>query len=176
MTNEISIALCAEREIEDAHVGLRELDKKLKRPGCRLKYEKSVQDAAAIEQARASRSVSATVTTTTIVAHKQQQRGCPGPNTAYVRIEEHRYCVTGVTVDDTVRDDAYFDRCWPVMTNDTVMTNAELLTAIQTARRRESPPRAAGSRRLRTRLLEIQRVHRRVRVPRLHRCPRARPP
>ena len=121
------------RAIEDARVALRELDEKLKGPRCRLKDEKLVKAAAeaAIEQARASRWVSATVTTTTIVAHKQQQRGRPGPNTAYVRIEEQRYCVTGVTADDIVRDDAYFDGCWPMMTNDTAMTHAELLAAMK---------------------------------------------
>jgi transposase len=130
---EVFDAEARRRAIEDARVGLRELDEKLKGPRCRLKDEKSVKAAAeaAIEQARASRWVSATVTTTTIVAHKQQQRGRPGPNTAYVRIELQRYCVSGVIADDIVRDDACFDGCWPMMTNDTEMTHAELLAAMK---------------------------------------------
>src|SRR5665811_808288 len=77
--------------------------------------------------ARASRWVSATATTTTIVRHKQQRRGRPGPNTAYVRIEQQRHSVAAVIADDIVRDDAHFDGCWPLVTNDTQMTEADLL-------------------------------------------------
>ncbi|MDA8354917.1 MAG: IS1634 family transposase [Actinomycetota bacterium] len=130
---EVFDAEARRRAIEDARVALRELDEKLKAPRCRLKHETSVKAAAeaVIEQARASRWVSATVTTKTIVHHKQQRRGRPGPNTAYVRIEEQHYSVAAVIADDIVRDDACFDGCWPMMTNDTVMTHAELLAAMK---------------------------------------------
>jgi len=39
--------------------------------------------------------------------------------------------VSAVTAEDIVRDDAYFDGCWPMMTNDTEMTQAELLAAMK---------------------------------------------
>ncbi len=130
---EVFDAEARRRAIEDGRVALRELDEKLSGPRCRLKDETSVKAAAeaVIEQARASRWVSATVTTTTIVHHKQQKRGRPGPNTAYVRMEEQRYCVSAVIADDVVRDDACFDGCWPMATNDTEMTHAELLAAMK---------------------------------------------
>ena len=130
---EIFDAEARRRAIEEGGSALRALDEKLKGPRCRLKDKKSVKAAAeaVIEQARASRWVSTTVTTTTVVHHKQQQRGRPGPNTAYVRIEEQRYSVAAVIADDVVRDDACFDGCWPMMTNDTVMTHAELLAAMK---------------------------------------------
>lgn len=130
---EVFDAEARRRAIEDGRVALRELDEKLSGPRCRLKDETSVKAAAeaVIEQARASRWVSATVTTSTIVHHKQQKRGRPGPNTAYVRIEEQRYCVSAVIADDVVRDDACFDGCWPMATNDTEMTHAELLAAMK---------------------------------------------
>ncbi|MHB8187180.1 MAG: IS1634 family transposase [Dermatophilaceae bacterium] len=126
---EVFDAQARRRAIEDALLALRGLDEKLKGPRCRLKDETSVKAAAeaAIEEARASRWVSATATTTTIVHHKQQRRGRPGPNTAYVRIEQQRYSVAAVIADDIVRDDAYFDGCWPLVTNDTQMTEADLL-------------------------------------------------
>ena len=130
---EVFDAEARRRAIENGHVALRGLDEKLSGPRCRLKDETSVKAAAeaVIEQARASRWVSAKVTTKTIVHHKQQRRGRPGPNTAYVRIEEQRYSVTATIADDVVRDDACFDGCWPMMTNDTVMTHADLLAAMK---------------------------------------------
>ncbi|EQD66549.1 Transposase-like protein, partial [mine drainage metagenome] len=126
---EVHDAMKRRRAVEDALVALRCLDEKLKGPRCRLKDEGAVADAAraAIERTGASRWVSAAVTTTTIERHKQQKRGRPGPNTLYVRTEEQRYTVTAVIADDVIRDDAYFDGCWPLVTNDTVMTEAELL-------------------------------------------------
>ena len=119
------------RAIEQARVALCELDEKLSGPRCRLKDETSVKAAAdaAIERARSSRWVRARVTTETVVHHKQRRRGRPGPNTAYVRVERQRYSVAAVIADDVVRDDARFDGCWPLVTNDTQMTETDLLGA-----------------------------------------------
>jgi transposase len=121
------------RSIEAARVGLGELDDKLCRPRCRLKAEASVAAAAAaaIEAAGAARWVSAEVSTTTVVRHKQAQRGRPGPNTTYVRVEAQRFSVSAVIADDVVRDDACFDGCWPMITNDKAMSEAELLFAMK---------------------------------------------
>ncbi len=119
------------RAIERARVALFDLDEKLSGPRCRLKDETSVKAAAdaAIEKVRASRWVRADVTTETVVHHKQRRRGRPGLNTAYVRVERQRYSVTAVIADDVVRDDARFDGCWPLVTNDTQMSEADLLCA-----------------------------------------------
>jgi len=86
---------------------------------------------AAIEAAGARRWVDVAVSVETIVSHNQQRRGRPGPNTAYVRIEEQHFSVRAVIADDVVRDDACFDGCWPMMTNDNEMTDAELLFAMK---------------------------------------------
>ncbi|HTW97607.1 MAG TPA: IS1634 family transposase [Acidimicrobiales bacterium] len=121
------------RAIEAARVALGELDKRLSAPRCRLKDEGSVVAAAnaAIEDAGAARWVSAQVTSMTVVSHKQQRRGRPGPNTAYVRVEQRRFSVASVIADELVRDDACFDGCWPMITNDKEMTGAELLAAMK---------------------------------------------
>ncbi|WP_298447215.1 IS1634 family transposase [Ferrimicrobium sp.] len=126
---EVFDAEARRRAIEHGRVALCELDEKLSGPRCRLKNEMSVKAAAeaAIERARASRWVQADITTETVVRHKQQKRGRPGSNTAYVRIEQQRYSVAAVIADDVVRDDACFDGCWPLVTNDTQMTEADLL-------------------------------------------------
>jgi len=132
-TKEADDAAKRHRAIEAARVALEELCEKLSGPRCRLKDEASVKAAAnaAIEAAGASRWVTAEISTTTLVRHRQQRRGRPGPNTAYVRIEEQRYHVRAVVMDDVVRDDACFDGCWPTMTNDKNLTAAELLGAMK---------------------------------------------
>jgi transposase len=126
---EVFDAEARRRAIEHGRVALIELDLKLSGPRCRLKDETSVKVAAdgAIERARSSRWVRADVTIKTVVHHKQRRRGRPGPNTAYVRVEQQRYSVAAVIADDVVRDDARFDGCWPLVTNDTQMTEADLL-------------------------------------------------
>ena len=132
-TKELDDAAKRRRSIEAARVALEELCEKLSGPRCRLKDEAQVKAAAtaAIEAAGASRWVRAEISTTTLVQHRQQRRGRPGANTLYVRIEEQRYQVRAVVTDDVVRDDACFDGCWPMMTNDKKMTEAELLFAMK---------------------------------------------
>ena len=132
-TKEHDDAAKRRRSIEAARVALEALSEKLSGPRCRLKDEASVEAAAkaAIEAAGASRWVRAEISTTTLVHHRQQRRGRPGANTLYVRIEEQRYQVRAVVTDDVVRDDACFDGCWPIMTNDRNLTAAELLAAIK---------------------------------------------
>ncbi len=130
---ELNDAAKRQRSIEAACVAIRELDGKLSGPRCRLKDASKVETAAttAIEEAGASRWVRAEVTTTAVVRHRQQKRGRPGPNTLYVRIEEERCSVRAVVMDDVVKDDACFDGCWPIMTNDKGLTEAELLAAVK---------------------------------------------
>ncbi len=121
------------RSIEKARVALDELDQKLKGPRCRLKDLEAVKTAgsAAVEAAGASRWVNPVVSSETVVHHKQQRRGRPGPDTKYVRIEEQRFSVTAAIADDVVRDDACFDGCWPMMTNDKTMSEADLFFAMK---------------------------------------------
>jgi hypothetical protein len=131
-TKEIDDAAKRRRSIEAARV-VEERSEKLSGPRCRLKDEAQVDAAAkaAIEAAGAARWVRAEISTTTLVHHRQQRRGRPGANTLYVRIEEQRYAVRAVVTDDVVRDDACFDGCWPIMTNDRNLTEAELFAAMK---------------------------------------------
>lgn len=130
---EMDDAMKRRRAIEGAGAAIRELEEKLSGPRCRLKDHAAVEVAAnaAIEAAGASRWVRAEISTTTLVDHKQQKRGRPGPNTVYLRIEKQRYSVRPVIADDIVRDDACFDGCWPMVTNDKEMSQAELLFAMK---------------------------------------------
>ena len=132
-TKELDDAAKRRRAIEAARVATEALCERLSGPRCRLKDEASVKAAAiaAIDQAGASRWVRAEISTTTVVRHRQQRRGRPDPNTAYVRIEEQRYRVRAVVMDEVVRDGPCFDGCWPTMTNDKNLTAAELLGAMK---------------------------------------------
>ena len=121
------------RAIEKARVAIGELDEKLKGPRCRLRSKEAIETAgkAAIEGASASRWVTAAVLEETVVSHKQQRRGRPGKNTAYVRVEQQRFSINASVADDVVRDDACFDGFWPMVTNDKEMTEVELLYAMK---------------------------------------------
>jgi hypothetical protein len=173
---EIFDAEARRRAIERGRVALIELDVKLSGPRCRLKDETSVKAAAdaAIERARSPRWVRARVTTETVVHHKQQQRGRPGLNTAYVRVERQRYSVTAAIADDVVRDDAFR---WLLASGDERHPDERGRTPRRLqapARCREPPSCAQGRHRLGPRLFEEQRAHRRVRVLGLRRGSRAR--
>lgn len=114
------------RAIEKARVAIGELDQKLKGSRCRLRSEEAA-GRAAIEEAGASRWITATVSEDTVISHRQQRRGRPGRNTVYVRVEEQRFSISAMIDNDAVRDDACFDGFWPMMTNDKEMTEADLL-------------------------------------------------
>lgn len=110
--------------IEKERVAIGELDAECRGPRCRLRDAEAVEVAGrvAIEEAGGQRWVDVAVSVETIVSHKQRRRGRPGKNTAYVRIEAQRFSVRAVITDVVVRDDACFDGCWPMATNDKAMT------------------------------------------------------
>jgi hypothetical protein len=66
---------------------------------------------------------------TTASSYRQKSRGRPGPHTEYVWIDKEHFTVEAVILDDIVRFDAASDGCWPLMSNDKVMTDAELFFA-----------------------------------------------
>jgi len=61
--------------------------------------------------------------------HRQERRGRPGPNPGYLGIERHCLFLTWSTDADAVTYDAASDGCFPMVTCDTEMTEAELLAA-----------------------------------------------
>ena len=66
-----------------------------------------------------------TVTST----YRQERRGRLGSTTRYKKVDSHNFSLTFSTDAKAVAYDATSDGCFPMITNDTTMTEAELLCA-----------------------------------------------
>lgn len=100
-------------------------------PKCRLKTRVAVQQAAtaALEAAGANRWVNATIGETVEETYRQERRGRPGHNTRYRRCTHTRFTITWDITPDRVAYDAASDGCFPLISNDTTLTDAEVLAA-----------------------------------------------
>jgi hypothetical protein len=117
--------------ITRATAALAGLAGRLDAPRCWLKTPAAVEHAAAAAIARASaaRWVGFHVTEQTITEHRQAGPGRPGPNTRYRSIDRRRRALTFTVDDARAARDAASDGCYPLITNDTQMTPAELFAA-----------------------------------------------
>lgn len=124
---DLDAASRAER-IEGARAGLEELGTKLASRRSKLKSRAAVSEAVAavVSQFGAGLWVKADVTDTVEFEHRQEQKGRPGSNTRYRRIEHHRFSLA-VSVDaEAVATDAACDGRFPFVTNEK-LPPAELL-------------------------------------------------
>lgn len=130
-TKRTNDAVSRAERIERAHGGLKELAGSLSSPRCRLKSRLAVEEAAkeVIAAANALRWVRFEVRDEVDTEFRQERRGRPGPDTRYRRIEHHRFSLTFSTDAEAVAFDAASDGSFPMITNDTEMTPAELLCA-----------------------------------------------
>lgn len=110
---------------------LDELNGRLASPKTRIRTVAAVEDAAraAVDGAGAARWVSFTVTETIDETFRQEKRGRPGAKTRYRRTTRTHHRVAWVVNEDVVAHDAASDGCFPLITNDTTMTPAEVLAA-----------------------------------------------
>ena len=104
---------------------------RLASPKTRIKTRVAAEQAAttALASAGATRWVGFTITETTQVDHRQENRGRPGAATRYRRTEKKVFTITAAIHADKVAYDAVTDGCFPTITNDTTMTGAEVLAA-----------------------------------------------
>jgi len=104
---------------------------KLSGPKCRLKTRVAVEaDAtAALDKAGATRWITVTVDETVEETYRQEHRGRPGANTRYRKHSRTRFSVTWTARPDTIAYDAATDGCFPLITCDTALIDAEILTA-----------------------------------------------
>lgn len=104
---------------------------RLTSPKTRLRTRVAVEAAAvaALTAAGAARWVGFTLTETVAVEHRQEKRGRPGANTRYRRTEKTIFTITAAIDAEKVSYDAVTDGCFPLITNDTLMTGAEVLAA-----------------------------------------------
>ncbi len=104
---------------------------RLASPKTRIKTRVAAEQAAttALTSAGATRWVGFIITETTQVEHRQENRGRPGAQTRYRRTEKTVFTITAAIRADNVAYDAVTDGCFPLITNDTVMTGTEVLAA-----------------------------------------------
>ncbi|MGH3569991.1 MAG: hypothetical protein ACRDRH_29065, partial [Pseudonocardia sp.] len=124
-------AASRQARIEAGAAAIAALAARLAGPKCRLKTRVAVDDEAAGVLARAGgeRWVSYTITETVEETYRQERRGRPGANTRYRRHTRTRYTISFDTRLDVLAYDAATDGCFPLITNDTALTDAEVLAA-----------------------------------------------
>jgi hypothetical protein len=117
--------------IARAETALRQVAARLGGPRRRLNTRDDIARAAstAITAANAARWVSYTITSHDVITRKQAGRGRPGPNTRYRDVTSTRYTLTPVTGTTQITRDAASDGCFPLITNDTTLTPAQVLHA-----------------------------------------------
>jgi transposase len=115
--------------IEAGIAAVEALDAKLAGPRSRYKTRVAVEHAAAaaLAQAHADRWVTAAVTATTAKTYNQARRGRPGPETSYREITTHRFALAADIDLDHITHDAASDDCFPLITNDRNMSDAQVL-------------------------------------------------
>ena len=104
---------------------------RLASPKTRIKTKVAAEQAAsaALASAAATRWVGFTITETVEVDHRQEKRGRPGSATRYRRTQKPVFTITAAIHAENVAHDAVTDGCFPLITNDSAMTGAEVLAA-----------------------------------------------
>jgi len=104
---------------------------RLASPKTRLKTKVTAEAAAntALTAAGAARWVGFTITETADVTFRQERRGRPGDQTRYRRREKPTFTITAAIRAENVAYDAATDGTFPLITNDTAMTPADVLAA-----------------------------------------------
>jgi transposase len=124
-------AAVRQARIEAGATALDAINAKLTGPKSRLQTRATVENAAtrALEHAGAARWITVTVTETVEETFRQERRGRPGTNTRYRKHTKTKFTITWQTRLDVITYDAATDGCFPLVTNDTALTDAEVLAA-----------------------------------------------
>jgi transposase len=117
--------------IEKAVKALEGLSVRLASPKSRLRTRVAVERAASaiLDHAGAVRWVRHAICETVEESFRQEKRGRPGAATRYRKLTKTRYRLTWEIDAEAVAYDARTDGCFPLISNDTTPTDAELLAA-----------------------------------------------
>ena len=117
--------------LEAGVAALEALDVKLAGPRSRFKTRVAVEQGAttAVTGAHAERWVTFTVTETISKEYKQERAGRPGAATRYREIRTSRFTVRADIALDRVAYDAASDGCFPLISNDRDLSDAQILGA-----------------------------------------------
>ena len=124
-------SLARQARIEAGAAAIDALAARLAGPKCRLKTRVAVAEeaTAALASAGATRWIAFTVNETTEETYRQERRGRPGADTRYRKHTRTRHTISWDTRLDTIAYDAATDGSFPLVTNDTTMTDPEVLDA-----------------------------------------------
>jgi len=117
--------------IEAGAAAIEALSARLAGPRCRLKTRVAIEQeaTAALAKAGATRWITFSVTETVEETFRQEHRGRPGAGTRYRKNTRTRHTITSDTRLDVLAYDAATDGCFPLITNDTTLTDADVLFA-----------------------------------------------
>jgi len=117
--------------IERGMLALEAVQARLAGPRSRFKTLVAVEDTAeaALAGAGAERWIAYQVQQTLQEGFRQEKRGRPGPETRFRKTAKTIFTLTFHIDDDTVAYDAATDGCFPLVSNDRHLTDAELLAA-----------------------------------------------
>jgi len=117
--------------IEAGAAAIDALSARLAGPKCRLKTRVAVEQEATAALARvgAARWISFSVTETVQQTYRQERRGRPGADTRYRKHTQTRHAISWDTRLDVLAYDAATDGAFPLVTNDTTMTDPDVLAA-----------------------------------------------
>ncbi len=117
--------------IEAGVAAIEAMDGKLAGPRSRFTTRVAIEQAAtqALTDAGAGRWVSAGVSETTTTSYTQARAGRPGPNTSYRQVANTRFTITHDITLDKIRYDAASDGCFPLISNDRLLSDADVLAA-----------------------------------------------
>ena len=124
-------AVSRQARIEAGAAAIDALAAKLAGPKCRLKTKVAVEQeaAAALARAGAARWIGVTITQTIEQGYRQEHRGRPGQDTRYRKTTRTRHAISWDTRLEVLAYDAVTDGAFPLVSNDTTLTDAEVLAA-----------------------------------------------
>ena len=124
-------AAARQGRIEAGAAAIDALAAKLASPKSRLRTRTAVDQAAAtaLADAGAARWITVTIGETVEETYRQERRGRPGTNTRYRKSTRTRYIIGWQPRTDVIAYDAATDGCFPLVTNDTALPDAEVLSA-----------------------------------------------
>ena len=118
-------------KIEAGAAALDTLNLKLAGPKTRFKTRAAAEQAIAkaLADTSSARWLQVTLTESIQEGFRQEKRGRPGADTRYRRTTRTRHTLSWTTRDDMIAYDAASDGCFPLVTNDRQITDAEVLAA-----------------------------------------------
>ena len=117
--------------IEAGMLALESVQARLAGPRTRIKTLIAAHEAAqaALAAAGAARWISYEIAETVQDGFRQEKRGRPGPQTRYRKTAKTIFTLTFKVNDDNVAYDAATDGCFPLVSNDSDLTDSELLAS-----------------------------------------------